>query len=332
MALTTVTAVVLALRQGQIVAVLGLLGGFLTPIFISTGEQDPWPLLFYLILLQTGLLFVSRKRLWWPVAGLTLAGTMGWALLWMTNFVTIGGGSLHIGLLLMVAIVSFVMSAVNRGRGDPWQESKVSQALVWGSAGLGILLLGALVGVGDFGLMEWAFLGIVGTGCIVLGRMEARYEGLAWLASIAGAGMLLIWGFELDPATQMQLWLVAALFAVLYIGGSYIAMWGSVDPARWAALATVSGIIYLLTAYSGLRDTALPIPWGVQALVLAAVFIGLAIPVTKRREQQPRGNVALAALDKMTGETVWTVWRCRWSWNGLGLPSPGLSRSRPWHG
>jgi uncharacterized membrane protein len=296
MALVTLTAVVLALRQGQIVAVLGLLGGFLTPIFISTGEQHPWPLLFYLILLQTGLLFVSRKRRWWPVAGLTLAGAMGWALLWMTELVTIGGSSLHVGLLLMISILSFVMSAVRKGRGEPWGESRVSQALVWGSAGLGILLLSALVGVGDFGLMEWGFLGIVGAGCIVLGRMEARYEGLAWLAAVGGAGMLLIWGFELDPANQMRLWLVAALFGALYIGGSYIAMWGSVDPARWAALATVSGIIYLLTAYSGLRDTDLPIPWGVQALLLAALFIGLAIPVTKRRQQHPRGNVALAAL------------------------------------
>jgi len=342
MALTTVTAVVLALRQGQIVAILGLLGGFLTPIFMSTGEQHPWQLLFYLILLQTGLLFVSRKRLWWPVAGLTLACAMGWALLWMTDLVAIGGSSLHVGLFLMISIVSFVMSAVKSGRGEPWGESRVSQALVWGSAGLGILLLGALVGVGDFGLMEWAFLGIVGAGCIVLGRKEAGYEGLAWLASIAGAGMLLIWGFELDPANHMQLWLVAALFAALYIGGSYIAMWGSVDPARWAALATVSGILYMLTAYSGLRDTALPIPWGVQALFLAALFIGLAIPVTKRREQHPRGNVALAALAvAVTGlvslaipmelerawiTVAWAVEIPALAWIAIRLRVPGLQK------
>lgn len=296
MALTTAVAVALALRHGQIVAILGLFGGFLTPILISTEEQHPWQLLFYLVLLQIALLYVSRRKAWWPIAGLTLLGVMGWALLWLADLATIGGDTLHIGLLLMVSIVSFVIAAGRSAQEETWGDARIPQALVWCGAGIGIILLSALVGVGDFGLQEWAFLGIVGAGCIILGRMDSSYEGLAWLASIAAAGMLLIWGAERDVSQLTSLWWIAFVFATMYVGGAYLAMWGSANPERWAALSSVSGIIYLLAAYFGFGDTEFAIPWGVQALVLAAILTGLATPVARRRESILRGNVTLAAL------------------------------------
>ncbi len=311
MVLTTVTAVVLSLRRGQLVAILGLLGGFLTPILIGSAEPRPWLLLIYLVLLQSGLLFVSRKMRWWPVAGLTLLGAMGWALLWMTDLVNIGGDTHHIGLLLLTAIASFVVVGLRSGDDD--EQGKQPSILVWGGVGLGVLLLAGLVGVGEFGLIEWTFLGIVGAGCVVLGRLDPQYEALAWIASLCGAGLLLLWGIDLDMAAavsavfvifgvdlvshqQVLLWRVALVLGTLFVGGSYVAMWRSVRPVRWAALASVSGIAYLLASYFALRDFTFPIPWGVQALVLAAVFVGLAVPVARRRENLLEGSTVLAAL------------------------------------
>ena len=63
--------------------------------------------------------------------------------------------------------------------------------------------------------------------------------------------MLMMWGVEGDATRLLSLWSVAFIFATLYVGGSYIAMWGSVDHGRWAALASLSGVIYLLAAYVG---------------------------------------------------------------------------------
>jgi uncharacterized membrane protein len=313
MLLTTVTAVVLSLRRGQFVALLGLLGGFLTPILIGSTEPRPWMLLVYLGLLQSGLLVVSRKMRWWPVAGLTLVGAMGWAVLWMADLVTIGGSTLHVALLLSLSIVSFVFTAVPAAKTGSWGDARVPLVLVWGAVGLGTVLLAALVGVGEFGLMEWTFFGLVGAACIVLGRLEPAYEGLAWVASLAGAAMLLLWGIDIDVSQsvgvlfalfgadlgshqEILLWRVALVLAAVFVGGSYWAMWRGAHPSRWAALASVSGTAYVLSVYATLRDDPFPIAWGLQALVLAAVFVALAIPVARRRESLREGSIALAAL------------------------------------
>jgi uncharacterized membrane protein len=313
MLLTTVTAVVLSLRRGPFVALLGLLGGFLTPILIGSTEPRPWMLLVYLGLLQSGLLFVSRRMRWWPVAGLTLVGAMGWALLWMADLAAVGGETLHVALLLSVSIVSFVLAAVPSARSKSWGDARVPLALVWGAVGLGTVLLAALVGVGEFGLMEWTFFGMVGAACVVLGRIDSSYEGLAWVASLAGAAMLLLWGIDIDVSQsvgvllalfgadlgshqEILLWRVALALAAVFVGGSYWAMWRGAHPSRWAALASVSGTAYLLAAYATLRDDPFPIAWGLQALALAAVFVALAIPVSRRRENLAEGSIALAAL------------------------------------
>ena len=279
MLLTTVTAVVLSLRRGQFVALLGLLGGFLTPILIGSTEPRPWMLLIYLGLLQSGLLVVSRKMRWWPVAGLTLVGAMGWAVLWMADLVTIGGSTLHVALLLSLSIVSFVLAAVPAARSASWGDARVPLVLVWGAVGLGTILLAALVGVGEFGLMEWTFFGLVGAACIVLGRLEPSYEALAWVASLAGAAMLFLWGIDIEVSQavsvlfaifgadtgshqEVLLWRVALGLGAVFVGGSYWAMWKSSRPTRWAALASLSGTAYLLAVYGTLRDEPFPIAWG----------------------------------------------------------------------
>ena len=46
------------------IAVLGLLGGFATPILLSTGENQPIPLFAYLLLLNVGLAWVAYRRGW----------------------------------------------------------------------------------------------------------------------------------------------------------------------------------------------------------------------------------------------------------------------------
>jgi uncharacterized membrane protein len=57
MTLVTAVAFGLAVRMdAQVVAVLGMLGGFLTPVLVSTGENNPVGLFGYLAILDLGLL------------------------------------------------------------------------------------------------------------------------------------------------------------------------------------------------------------------------------------------------------------------------------------
>jgi uncharacterized membrane protein len=74
MAMVTATAVVLSLRHGAPIALMGMVGGFLTPALVSSNEPNA-PLLFiYLYFVLTGLFVVIRKRNWW---GLSIPAVIG---------------------------------------------------------------------------------------------------------------------------------------------------------------------------------------------------------------------------------------------------------------
>lgn len=79
----TVLACALALRYNAIViAALGLLGGYLAPILLSSGEDHPWFLFTYLLLLSGGLLALARVREWMLLEILGCASTLSIFWLW----------------------------------------------------------------------------------------------------------------------------------------------------------------------------------------------------------------------------------------------------------
>lgn len=83
MALTTVMGGALALRYNAVaISTLALIGGFLTPLLLSTGEDHPWILFPYILLLDAGALAVARFRRWRSLEATAFAGTVllygGW--------------------------------------------------------------------------------------------------------------------------------------------------------------------------------------------------------------------------------------------------------------
>ncbi len=87
MTLITAVAFVLAVRLNAIVvAVLGIAGGFLTPVLLSTGEDNPLGLFGYIALLDIGLLAVGQRQRW---NVLPILGAIGTALVqfaWVAAF------------------------------------------------------------------------------------------------------------------------------------------------------------------------------------------------------------------------------------------------------
>jgi hypothetical protein len=84
MVLITATAFLLADRlKALVVAILGMLGGFLTPILLSTGQDNPLGLFGYIAILDAGLIVVALNRRWHFLTALAAAGTafmqIGWA-------------------------------------------------------------------------------------------------------------------------------------------------------------------------------------------------------------------------------------------------------------
>jgi hypothetical protein len=84
MVLITATAFLLADRlKALVVAILGMLGGFLTPILLSTGQDNPLGLFGYIAILDAGLIVVALNRRWDFLTALAATGTafmqIGWA-------------------------------------------------------------------------------------------------------------------------------------------------------------------------------------------------------------------------------------------------------------
>jgi uncharacterized membrane protein len=91
MALVTATAFLLAVRlNALVVAILGMLGGFLTPILLSTGQDNPLGLFGYIAILDAGLILLAVRRRWFFLVALAAIGTMMMQVGWAGSFFVAG--------------------------------------------------------------------------------------------------------------------------------------------------------------------------------------------------------------------------------------------------
>ncbi|HZO85155.1 MAG TPA: DUF2339 domain-containing protein, partial [Verrucomicrobiae bacterium] len=87
MGIVTISAFYLAVRlNAQVVAILGLLGGFLTPPLLSTGVDNPIGLFGYIALLNIGLLAVALRQRWDYLTLLAAVATVLMQFAWVDKF------------------------------------------------------------------------------------------------------------------------------------------------------------------------------------------------------------------------------------------------------
>ena len=83
----TSLAVALALRYAaQAVAALGLVGAYLTPILLSSGEDHSWFLLSYILVLDAGAMLLAWSRRWRALEGLSFVATCALYIPWLFRF------------------------------------------------------------------------------------------------------------------------------------------------------------------------------------------------------------------------------------------------------
>lgn len=87
MALNTVAAGWLALRYGSAaIAALGLTGGYLTPLVLSSGADRPWAFLSYVLLLSAGGMAFARLRNWRSLETLAFIAATILYWFWVSEF------------------------------------------------------------------------------------------------------------------------------------------------------------------------------------------------------------------------------------------------------
>ena len=306
MALVTATAVLLSLRQGQPIALLGMVGGFLTPMLVGASEPNPAVLFTYLTALNVGLFLVLRRQNWWWLAWPVVIASFGWVLLWLARNEVPGDG-LWLGLFLIV------LSAITFTFLRPAADGRDVAPLAWPgliiTAATSVLLMSVVVVRSDFGLGEWALYGVLSVGALVLAiRDEQRWRYLPWMTMAACATLLAVW---ITPATEF-LTLVLVSFALLFAVVGIVMIWRSSRPQEWGGLACASMLVFYLIALARLYEVvdaarvlapttllgSLPI-WGIVALIAAtaATLVAGRIMETKRpADQRLLAQFALTAI------------------------------------
>ena len=118
MAAIAVLATWLAVRQNaRVLAVIGLVGAFLTPVLLSKGENAQVALYSYLIVLDLSVLAVAYFKGWRSLDYLAFVGTaqlsIGWAFEWFEPHLVWSTIGFLIALFLIFALVP-VMHAIGR--------------------------------------------------------------------------------------------------------------------------------------------------------------------------------------------------------------------------
>jgi uncharacterized membrane protein len=101
MAVVTAVAFFLAVRMNaQVIVILGLLGGFLTPVLLSTGVDNPTALFGYIAVLNIGVAAVALRKRWDYLVLLAAAGTIIMEFAWADRFFVIQKRSIAFAIFI----------------------------------------------------------------------------------------------------------------------------------------------------------------------------------------------------------------------------------------
>jgi uncharacterized membrane protein len=237
MAAVTASTAILALRQDAIVlGAFALLGGYATPVLLSTGENRPVELFAYVALLNAGMLGMVRYRPWVLLAAGGFLGTtvlyVGWHAAHYTaadRMVALAFASLFFG---MFAAVPLLARYPPGGAHDP-----AARDTAWRTLGMPVLLLLPLANAGVYFLQLLALtepLGrnvppsaalVLAAAYLALGRLVRAREGpravapaLAGMHAAAAIALVTIAiPLRLDAHWMTIGWLVEAA-ALLWVG------------------------------------------------------------------------------------------------------------------
>lgn len=106
LAATTAAAFILAVwLRFQVIAFLGIIGGFLTPVILSTGQDHTATLFLYMTILNAGLLAVAAATKWSAAGGTGLAAYTILLMGWFDEY----GGPSHVAAVAILSLCTLLL-------------------------------------------------------------------------------------------------------------------------------------------------------------------------------------------------------------------------------
>lgn len=304
LAALTFAAIVLALREGPFVALVGFAGGFLTPVFVSSGEGNIPVLFSFLYLLQWGALVLLQKRGWWYQAAIANAG----GLLWAAVGITAVNGDDTINGLYAIPLFLIATSWTSIWALEAKGGAVRSLEMLWTTRATSIAcfaLMALHLNLNGYEAIDWAFALILVASHLVAARRWTAEDVPAYIGAAIMVAAFALWTpFDWDFLNaqsidrSFEMMIVGLIFGGgLLFGGWYFAH-GAKHPTRWAALSTLGSGFVFGGAYWQLRDQQFLISWPILAVGLAAIHMALAQRLDHIRRQDPHyvGAFALHCL------------------------------------
>ena len=244
MALITATAFLLAVRlNALVVAVLGILGGFLTPYFCTdgTGQDNPLALFTYIGLLDIGLLMVAHVRKWFFLASLGAACTILMQFAWFAKFFESGRyfeglatwTPIAIGAAFMVLFLIAAFRAKQDESGD-WHPGVAAMALCGSALFLAFLFLGYSAITSRIWLL-YGFVFFINAGVLAGMIIQPKLGVAQIIVGLATFAHLAIW-----TTAKLQPELLGSALAVYFIFGVihslFPLVWQRLQPGSALAL------------------------------------------------------------------------------------------------
>ena len=200
MTLITAMAFLLAVRlNAMVVAVLGIAGGFLTPVLLSTGEDYPLGLFVYIALLDVGLLAVAQRQRWNALAILGALGTALMQFAWITTFFVpekyFGGNKVLVVMAVFAGFQGLFLAAVAWAKRTRKMNHELL-ACALGLAGAAILAAFYLLSfptIAHRPTLLFSYVFIVDLGLLALTLLESRLTIVNALAGLAAFILLAAW-------------------------------------------------------------------------------------------------------------------------------------------
>ena len=337
-----------ALLHGPTLAGLGLVGAYITPAVVSTGQPNYWALYVYLMVVSAAAMALARARLWRWLAVTAVAFGVLWTLPglsdyrvdWLTphNFHVVAGY-----VLVAILLVSGLLL------GPDAEQGKIEPI---SSASLAAYLLASVVVVlasahAPPALMTFTLL--VATTIAISWRSEPAVGALpaaALLTLIVFADWALQFNFVNlvapsgptapaipDPPRVDVTWhiVLGVLFAGMFGIVGFLAQGRSQSaliPMVWSATAVFAPVAILIALYFRIANFDRSIPFAGVALLLAALF-ATATETLGKRAPRPgsAGSGAILATGCVAALSLALTMALEKGWLtiGLALMVPGVA-------